>query len=372
MKTTLMTLMAAIVMVACNAPKGDGEAAKRQQLQQYKQQRHDLDEKIASLESELQGMEKLEVVNVKVQELQTKTFEHFIEVNGKVEAELDLDVSPESSGVITDVFVTEGQQVPKGFVMGRLSTDVLQRSREELEIQLELAATNYKRQQNLWDQNIGSEMQLLQAKNSKEGLDKRIESIKTQIEMSEIKSPISGVVDVVYQKRGNIASPQNPFAKVVNISQIKIYADISESYLSKVKKGDNVTVYFPALNQETEASIQQIGNTIDPNNRTFRVRINMGNPGNRIKPNLISIVKIRDYRAENAIVVPSLFIKEDFTGDYTYIVETVDGKTTAKKVYVKPGVTDNNTTEVIEGLEPGMKVISEGYNQIGNGTVISF
>lgn len=367
-----MTLTAAIVMVACNAPNGTDEATKRLELQQYKQQRHDLDEKIASLEAELQGIDKVEVVNVKVQELQTQTFEHFIEVNGKVEAELDLEVSPESSGVITDVFVTEGQQVPKGFVMGRLNTDILQRSMEELEIQLELAATNYKRQQNLWDQNIGSEMQLLQAKNSKEGLDKRIESIKTQIEMSEIKSPISGVVDVVYQKRGNIASTQIPFAKVVNISQIKIYADISESYLTKVKKGDQVTVYFPALNQETEATIQQIANTIDPNNRTFRVRINMGNPGNRIKPNLISIVKIRDYRAENAIVVPSLFIKEDFTGNYTYIVVNADGKTTAKKIYVKPGVTQNNTTEVIEGLDSGMKIISEGYDQISDGTVISF
>ncbi len=372
MKKILMTLMAVIIMIACTAPKGGDEVAKRQQLQQYKQQRHDLDEKIETLEADLQGMEKVEVVNVKVQELQAQTFEHFIEVNGKVEAELNLDVSPESSGVITDVFVTEGQQVPKGFVMGKLSTDVLQRSMEELEIQLELASTNYQRQQNLWDQNIGSEMQLLQAKSSKEGLEKRIESIKTQIEMSEIKSPINGVVDVVYQKRGNIASPQIPFAKVVNISQIKIYADISESYLTKIKKGDKVTVYFPALNQETEATIQQIGNTIDPNNRTFRVRINMGNPGNLIKPNLISIVKIRDYRAEDAIVVPTLFIKEDFTGDYTYIVDNANGKTIAKRVYVTPGVTHNNTTEVIDGLEQGMKIISEGYDQIANGTVIRF
>lgn len=367
-----MTLTAAIVLVACGAPKGDDEAAKRQELQQYKQQLHDLEEKIAILETELEGTENEDVVNVKVQELQAQTFEHFIEVNGKVEAEQNLDVSPESSGVITDVFVTEGQQVPKGFVMGKLSTDVLQRSKEELEIQLELAATNYKRQQNLWDQNIGSEMQLLQAKNNKEGLEKRIESIKTQIEMSEIKSPINGVVDVVYQKRGNIASPQIPFAKVVNISQIKIYADVSESYLTKVKKGDKVTVYFPALNKETNATIQQIANTIDPNNRTFRVRINMGNPGNSIKPNLVSIVKIRDYRAEDAIVVPSLFIKEDFTGDYTYIVDNANGKTIAKKVYVTPGVTHNNTTEVIDGLEAGMKIISEGYDQISDSTVIRF
>lgn len=372
MKKILIVIAAAIMFVACSAPIANDEVAKRQQLQAYKQQMHELKQKIEMLEKELSSQEILDVVNVKVSEIQAETFEHFIEVNGKVEAEMNVDVSPESAGVITEVFVTEGQVVSKGFVMAKLSTDILDRTVEELNIQLELATTNYNRQKNLWDQNIGSEMQFLQAKNNMESLEKRIESVKSQIKMAEIKSPVNGIIDIVYQKKGHIGSPQIPFAKVVNISQIKVYADVSESYITRVKKGDTVKVYFPALNSEVESPIQQIGNTIDPNNRTFRVRINLSNPENMVKPNLVSVVRICDYKAENAIVVPSLYIKEDFKGDYSFIAENVDGKNLAKKVYVKLGVTNNNMTEVTEGLEAGMKIISEGYDQISDGTIVRF
>jgi RND family efflux transporter MFP subunit len=215
-------------------------------------------------------------------------------------------------------------------------------------------------------------MQLLQAKNNMESLEKRIKSLETQIEMSEIKSPVSGVVDVVYQKKGHIGSPQTPFAKVVNISEIKIYADVSESYITAIKNGDMVKVFFPALNNEIETPIRQIGRTIDPNNRTFRTRMNLSNPTQMIKPNLASVVRIRDYYNENAIVIPSLLIRKDFKGDYTYIAENVNGKSIARKVYVTPGVSQNNMTEVIEGLQPGVKIISEGFNQIADGTVVMF
>lgn len=372
MKKILMALTAALIAVACSAPPAENEQAKRQQLQALKQQMYEMKQQIESLEDELESTSEEEVVNVKVAEIETRTFEHFIEVTGKVEAEYNVDVNPETAGVITEVIVTEGQAVPKGFVMGKISTDILERTVEELKIQLELAATNFKRQQNLWDQNIGSEMQYLQAKNNKESLEKRIDGLEEQIKMSEIKAPISGVVDVIYQKKGNIGNPQTPFAKLVNIGDIKIYADISESYITKISKGDKVKIYFPALDREVEAPIVQIGNTIDPNNRTFRVRINLKNPDKMIKPNLVSIVKIRDYKAEDAIVVPSLYVKEDFNGDYTFVVKEKDGKTVAEKVYVTTGVTDNNMTEITEGLQAGDKVISEGFSQVADGTVIQF
>ena len=153
---------------------------------------------------------------------------------------------------------------------------------------------------------------------------------------------------------------------------MKVYADVSEFYLTKIKKGDKVDVFFPALNREINAPINQIGNTIDPNNRTFRVRINMNNPDKMIKPNLVSIIKLRDYLNEEAIIVPILYIKEDFKGSYTFIVDKQDGKNVAKKVYVTTGVTNNNVTEIVEGLTAGMKIISEGYNQIMDGTALQF
>lgn len=372
MKKVLTIVAAAIFLMACSSQTATDENAKRRELQTYKQQLHELQQKIATLEAELSETEKSEVINVKVQEIQPRLFEHFFEVTGKVESEINVNVSPETSGIIKEVFVKEGQVVSKDFVMAKLNTEILERTLEELSIQLELATTNYERLKNLWDQHIGSEMQFLQAKNNKESLEKRMESLQSQIKMAEVKSPIDGVVDVVYQEKGDIAGPQIPFARVLNISKIKIYADVSESYLTAVKRGDKVSVYFPALDRRIETTIRQIGNTIDPNNRTFRVRLDVDNPDKMIKPNLVAVVKFRDYVAENAIVVPSLLIKQDFKGDYTYIADTVDGSAVAKKVYVKTGVTDNNMTEITGGIEPGMKIISEGYTQVASGTRISF
>ena len=371
MKKILFIVTTALIVSACGNTNVTDEAAKRKQLQDLKQQVHSLELQIHTLETELSANETEELVNIKTTTLENQKFEHFIEVTGKVEAEQDVDVSPESVGVIKEVLVTEGQHVTKDQVLARLNTDVLERSIEELQVQLSLAVTNYERQKNLWDQNIGSEMEYLQAKNNKESLEKRINGLNTQIEMAEVKSPINGVVDIVYQEKGNIGSPQTPFAKVINTSNIKIYGDISESYLTKVHKGDDVEIRFPALEKTVEAKINQIGNTIDPNNRTFRVRININNPTNLIKPNLVSVISLRDYVNESAIVVPLLlYIKEDFNGHYTYIVEKENGKSVARKVYVTPGVTNNNMTEINNGLNAGMSIISEGYNQVINGTAV--
>jgi RND family efflux transporter MFP subunit len=370
MKKILFIVTTALIVSACGNTNVTDDAAKRKQLQELKQQVHTLEQQIHVLEMELSANETEELVNIKANTLENQKFEHFIEVTGKVEAEQDVDVSPESAGIIKEVLVTEGQQVSKGQVMARLNTDVLERSVEELQVQLDLAVTNYERQKNLWDQNIGSEMEFLQAKNNKESLEKRINSLNTQIEMAEVKSPINGVVDIVYQKKGNIGSPQTPFAKVINTSNIKIYGEISETYITKVHKGDDVEIRFPALNKTVDATINQIGNTIDPNNRTFRVRINISNPTNMIKPNLVYILSMRDYLNDSAIVVPSLYIKEDFKGHYLYIVENNGGKNVAKKVYVTPGVSNNNMTEITDGLTAGTQVISEGYNQVVNGTAV--
>ncbi|WP_319510932.1 efflux RND transporter periplasmic adaptor subunit [uncultured Draconibacterium sp.] len=370
MKKILFILTTALIVSACGNTTVTDEAAKRKQLQELKQQVHALEQQIHTLESELTANEKEDLVNIKATVVDNQIFEHFIEVTGKVEAEQDVDVSPESAGIIKEVLVTEGQQVNKGQVLARLNTDVLERSVEELKVQLDLAVTNYERQKNLWDQNIGSEMEYLQAKNNKESLEKRINSLYTQIEMAEVKSPINGVVDIVYQEKGNIGSPQSPFAKVINTSNIKIYGDISETYITKVHKGDDVEIRFPALDKTVHAKINQIGNTIDPNNRTFRVRINIDNESNLIKPNLVSVLSMRDYVNESAIVVPSLYIKEDFKGHYLYVVENAEGKNVAKKVYVTPGVSNNNMTEITEGLTAGTQVISEGYNQVVNGTAV--
>jgi len=372
MKTTVLLAVVALFLASCAATPVSDEQAKRNELQQYKQQMQELKQKIEVLENELSVNETKEMVKVNVSGVETRLFEHFVEANGTVEAEMDVDVSPESAGIIEAILVKEGDRVSKGQVLARLNGETLKRSLDEMNVQLGLARTTFERQKNLWEQHIGSEIQFLQAKANLESLEKRIDGMNAQIDMAVIKSPVDGVVDIIYQKKGQIGSPQVPFAKVLNIDKVKIYADVAETYLTKLKQGDMVTVSFPALERDVKVPIYRIGNTIDPNNRTFKVRVNLSNPDRMIKPNLVCVLKIRDYVSENTIVIPSLLIKEDFRGDYTYVVSEKEGKKVASKVYVKPGMSDNNMTEVTEGLTAGMQVISEGFNQVIDGTPILF
>lgn len=358
------------VLVSCSGSPANSPEAKRKQLTAYKQELHDLENKISKLEAELDSARKIEYVNIKTLDVVPGRFEHFFEVTGNVEADQEVNVSPESSGKIMDILVREGQQVKKGAVLATLNTDMLNQSIEESRISLDLATTTFERQKNLWDQKIGSELQFLQAKSNKESLERRLESLQAQKEMTVIKSPVDGVVDIIYQKNGEIGNPQIPFAKVVNIKRLKIYGDIAETYLTKVRKGDPVNIRFPAISKNAKASITQVGNFIDPNNRTFRVRIDLPNPDGMIKPNMVAVLELRDYASDTAVVVPTLVIKQDFKGSYTYVVNESDSVRRAQKVYVKTGVSNNNMTEVTGGLKPGMKLISEGFDQVVDGSAV--
>ncbi len=359
-----------IVLTACSGAPDNTPEAKRKQLTVYKQELHDLENKISQLEAELDSARKIEYVNVKILEVVPRRFEHFFEVTGNVEADQEVNVSPESSGKIMDILVREGQQVGKGAILATLNTDMLNQNIEETRISLDLATTTFERQKNLWDQKVGSELQFLQAKSNKESLQRRLESLQAQQEMTVIKSPVDGIVDIIYQKNGEIGNPQTPFAKVVNIKRLKIYGDIAETYLTRVRKGDPVNIQFPAISKNAKASVTQVGNFIDPNNRTFRIRIDLSNPDGMIKPNMVAILELRDYVSDSAIVVPSLVIKQDFRGNYTYIVNGSDSIQRAEKIYVKTGVSNNNMAEVTEGLKSGMKVISEGFDQVVDGSAV--
>ena len=359
-----------VVLAACSGAPDNTPEAKRKQLTVYKQELHDLENKISQLEAELDSARKIEYVNVKILEVVPRRFEHFFEVTGNVEADQEVNVSPESSGKIMDILVREGQQVGKGAILATLNTDMLNQNIEETRISLDLATTTFERQKNLWDQKVGSELQFLQAKSNKESLQRRLESLQAQQEMTVIKSPVDGIVDIIYQKNGEIGNPQTPFAKVVNIKRLKIYGDIAETYLTRVRKGDPVNIQFPAISKNAKASVTQVGNFIDPNNRTFRIRIDLSNPDGMIKPNMVAILELRDYVSDSAIVVPSLVIKQDFRGNYTYIVNGSDSIQRAEKIYVKTGVSNNNMDEVTEGLKPGMRVISEGFDQVVDGSAV--
>ncbi|ASB48993.1 efflux RND transporter periplasmic adaptor subunit [Alkalitalea saponilacus] len=372
-KNIIRIVVVSIILVlhGCGARVADEEQDKRNQLAEYRAQVDELRQKIAQLEYELDNNSDRSRVNVGLNELSETVFEHFIEVMGRVQSDRNLIVRPEAAGNIVDILVKEGDYVRKGDIMARLNTDALDRSIQEMEVNLDLANTMYERQAKLWNQNIGSEVQYLQAKSNKESLERRLEGLQAQRAMAVVTSPVNGVVDEVIQKQGEMAGPSVPFARVVNVEQLYVTADVAERHLTSVRSGDSVSVRFPVLGTTRTETINRTSSVIDPDSRTFRIRVEMDNPGNRIKPNLMAVLQLRTYRNSEALVVPSILIKQDFTGQFLFIAEEENGNYVSRKRYITTGLNHNNNTVVESGLYPGDKVITEGFALVVDGTLLN-
>ncbi len=347
MKKILLLLLIIVTLVACGGEKQD--TAKGENTPQTT---------VNTL--------KVEVITVTPQ-----TFEHYFTANGAVEAVNDAFISPETNGQVKKVHVKEGQRVCKGQLLVSLNSDIITSTIAETKSSLELARTIYEKRKGLWDKKIGSEVQYLQAKNSKETLESRLKSLKAQLDMVKITAPISGIVDKVYLKEGELAAPGMQLIQLVNLKKVYINADVAENFLTKVKKGDNVTVSFPSYEGlEMDTVIHRIGNVVKIQNRTFLVQLLLDNEEEKLKPNVLAYIKMKDYATDNAMLVPSIIIKNDLEGQYLYVAETDKGKTTAKKIHVTTGMSSAGKTMVTKGLKPGQKVIVKGYNLVKNGMEI--
>lgn len=367
-------LIVAIIplLFACSAKDADKELSKEDQLKKYKSEFATLKKKISALEKEIRSESNTdEAVSVAVTEITNSKFEHFIQVTGNVEADKNITITPEANGNIISIDVVEGQKVRKGDVIGKLNTAQIQRNIDEAKTNLALATTVYQRQERLWEQKIGSEIEYLTAKSNKESLERKIEGLQAQKDMAIITAPFNGIIDEIHQKKGELAGPSIPFAQLVNIDQVYVEADVAETYLNYIKAGEKAELEFPAIDFRTSASIYRTSNIIDPGNRSFKVRVNLNNPGHKIKPNLISVLKIKDYEIDNAIVVPSIIVKKDFEGSYLYVAKKEGKKLVANKTYIQISKTYNNLSLIESGVQLGDKIITEGYSQVVNGTLIS-
>jgi membrane fusion protein, multidrug efflux system len=366
--------MIVLFMVSCSSNQ-ESEQSIREQIATYKKDINTLNQKIADLEKELNSMDpgddQSDKVPVEVMPISYEPFKHFIEVSGNAEAVKEAYISPEVGGQIREIFVKEGDQVEKGQLLARLNTDVTESSIADLESSLQLASVVYEKQARLWEKGIGSEIQYLNAKNNKESLEQKLVTLKAQKEMSVIKSPVNGIVDEIYRKKGELAMPGGQLMQVVNLDELYINAAVSEVYLGQVNEGDKVQVEFPVFPElKLETPIYRKGNTINPNNRTFTVQLKLNNPDRKLKPNLLSVVHINDFAADSAIVVPSALVKQDITGSYLYTLQQVDNKWIAKKVYVTTGQSYQDKTMIVNGLQTGQRVIVQGYNQVSDGTEV--
>jgi membrane fusion protein, multidrug efflux system len=373
MKTTIKFLTASFFVtffVACNS---DGPEEKRKQLAEFKKQQIDISSKIHQLEKELNDTLSVSKKGSLVETISVNnaSFEHFIEVHGTVEADKNIQIVPETSGLITELRVEKGQMVRKGEVLAVLNTDLLRQQIKEVETNLELAANIYNKQKNLWEQKIGTEVQFLEAKNRKSSLEVSLASLKTQLSKSYIKSPIDGEVDEVFPKIGEMASPQMPMFRVVNVGVVNVVSDVSEAHIGKFKKGDNVSVEFTAIDKEYRAKISASGQFINPNNRTFKITIKLDNPEGLLKPNMLSVVKIRDQFLKEAITVPSSIIQSDSKGTFLFAVDNDGQNKIASKAYVETGITYQGQTVISKGLKDGQEVITMGYRGLIDGEAIT-
>lgn len=338
MKTRILTNLIAVVvltgvMSACsNAPKD-----KQTQLAELRAEQAKITKQIATLEGEIAKENpsevKVKAKEVVVSELAPRKFDHYIQTQGAVESEENVMVSAKIPGVITNVLVREGEMVNKGQTIAQIDNTLILKGIDELKTQLELSNTVYERQKNLWDQKIGSEVQFLQAKAAKESMENRLASLNEQNEMSKIKSPIAGVVDAVEVKAGQNIAPGMPAARVVNNSQLKITAHVSEAYSNNIKKGDKVVVTFPDLNKKIEARITFAARNIDALSRTFIVEASLPSSQD-LRPNMSAVVQVIFETVPSAIVVPINMVQTINDQKIVYVAEEKGTQTVARKKVV--------------------------------------
>lgn len=368
-------ILLATLMVSCGS-KNESPEAIRSQIAKLKDQQMTLNHQIKELEKKLAEFESDELDNgnvpVLTETIAKQRFEHFIVVNGKVELLEEAQISPEASGQIKKIHVSKGQKVSKGDMLITLNTTILENSIAELKLGLELANKIYEKQKGLWEQKIGSELQYLEAKNAKESLEHRLKTVQSQMDMSIVRAPFNGIVDEIYLKEGELASPGRSVMYLANLDKLKIIADVAETLLPKIHVGDMVNIKFPTYNDiALKAPIHRIGNLIDQKTRTMKVEIRIDNVDGKIKPNQMAMLNIKDFESADALVVPSIVVKQDSRGEFLFVTDkNSENKDIAQKLYVKSGLSYSDRTMIIKGLNEGQRVIVAGFNQVGNGSFV--
>ncbi len=299
-----------------------------------------------------------------------EAFQHFLELQGRVETKQNIVLMPEMSGILSQVYVKNGQKVSKGQLLARIDDGGMGQQLAQMQIQSDLAKTTFERQQRLWEQKIGSEIQYLQAKSNFEGQQRAVNQMESQLAKTGVRAPFSGTIDNIITEQGSVVSPgQTQLFRIVNLRDMYIETDVPETYISSVTKGKKVKVNFPVLGKSLDAQIRQAGNFINPNNRTFKIEIDVPNKDNSIKPNLTARLRINDYTNENALLIPQSIISENAEGEqYIYVLKDKENdKALAQRVIIKTGKTQGDVIEVLEGLNDGDEIINEGARSVEDG-----
>ena len=304
-------------------------------------------------------------------QVNTINFNHFLELQGSVATKQNLILYPEFSGLLTKVYVKEGQKVVKGQLLATIDDAGLSEQVAQMEVQLSLAKTTFERQKRLWEQKIGSEIEFLQAKATYEGQENAVNQMKSQLAKTSVRAPFSGIIDDIITEQGTVVGAgASQLLRIVNLDNMYIEAEVPEVYLSRIVPGKTVEVYFPILGETLNTKVDQVSNFINPSNRTFKITILIKNKEKLIKPNLTAKIKINDYTNEQAILIPQSIISENSLGEqYIFIAQNInkDNEATAKKMIVKTGKTQGDFVEVLDGVASNDIIINEGARNVKDG-----
>jgi RND family efflux transporter MFP subunit len=371
-KYSVLTV-AVLFLAAC----GNKPTDKKAELDLLLKQQNELAEKISTLKSEMEKAGDTSLINtniktVALKEMTATPFSHYVEVQAKVDASQSVSATAKMGGTVTSILVSEGDKVAAGQVLAKLDDVLIKQSIAELQTQIDFATNIYKKQKALWDQQIGSEVQYLTAKNNKESLENKMKSAREQWSMTEIKAPISGTVDAVPIKIGQAIMPGIPCFNIVNLSGLKIKAEVAEAYISKIKTGDNVIVSIPDLKLDLNAKVSFTSSSVNPMSRTFTVEVKVPANVTSLRPNMIAVMKIADYNSVNAMVVPINVVQSSSDGNYVLTAITENGKNIVTKKVVQTGLSYNGSIEVLSGLTAGDKIIIAGYQDVNPGEDVKF
>ncbi|WP_438967051.1 efflux RND transporter periplasmic adaptor subunit [Flavobacterium sp.] len=384
MKKIYLILVTSLVLISCggDSKKSTTSVIEKGTLEEMRAKRTEL---VAQAESLRKELELLDVAigkkdtNEKLTLITTLTakdtvFNHYVELQATVQTKENLMLSAEFGGILQQLLVKEGQKVTKGQTLAKVDDGGLSSQLAQMETQAALAKTTFERQENLWNQKIGSEIQYLQAKTNYNAQLKAVAQMKSQLAKTVIKAPFSGIIDEIASERGSVVGPGTPILRIVSLGNMYLEAEVPEKNIGTIKKGSDVIVDFPVLGETFNSKVTQAGNYINPANRSFMIQIAVPNKSGNIKPNLSSKIQLKDYSNPKAITVPTSIISENADGEqFLYVAQNPDknGNAIAKRVIVKVGLSQGELVEIVDGIKDGDLIIKEGARSVKDGQKVS-
>jgi membrane fusion protein, multidrug efflux system len=382
-KIIYVLLFVSTLAASCANARKDNQGElndKKADLEKLKGEQKKLGDRIAKLEGDISKLDtSAKVENAKlvtITPLQTEAFSHFIELQGRVEAQNISYVAPPNGqgGIVKALYVKQGDNVRKGQVLARLDDQTIRQQIDPLRVQLAAAEDTYKRTQSLWDQGIGTYQQVLTAKTQVETLQKNIANIQRLAAQMTVTAPNSGVVDKVNVRVGEAftgASALGPQISIVNTGDLKVVTQVPENYLDRVSKGSALEIVLPEENNRTiDAKVTVLSPVIDPTSRTFYIEAKIPSSAG-LKANQLAKVKIKDYGNNNAVTIPVNTLQNDEKGKFVMVAAKEGDKLVARKRTITVGELYGNQLEVKSGLQSGDQLITEGFQGLYEGQKIT-